>query len=201
MITQQQFKDEMFDRCLDELYQASHPSITWSEVLKQAKEHPGTDIINQHYLSSEESNYIINKYIDLYNMEDSFIDYCDLLIKDLDGCIKDKYIERDGDNPGYRSYEDVPSLAESIGKENLEKVKEFIEMRKNFYRFNRKSENFKFNMWNYSPCTNKQAVINYYTSKGTPIEIIETPKDYYYEKYYLGASDEEIQQMVKEDNE
>lgn len=198
MLTDKQFRDERLVRCLDEMYQASQPPISWKELLEKQKQHPTEQIFNQHYLSQEESNYIIDKYIDLYNLKDPFKDYCDLLIRDLDGCNKSIYVEGDGNKPGYRSYEKVPSLAESIGKENLQKVKNFIEMRKYFYRFNGAAENFRFNIWNMAPCTNKEIVINYYLSKGTPINITETPKEYFYEKYYLGASEEEIKELMEE---
>lgn len=202
MLTRKQFEDEMYTRCLDELYQASQPSITYSELIELSKQNPERKLYLEHYLSSEECKFIIDKYINLYCLEDDFKRDCDIIIDDMQkGCIKDKYVSGTDEKPGYRNYEKVPPLSEEIGEENLQKVVEFIKMRKDFYRFNRVAENFKFNMFNYSPTSIKESVIDFYKTQGQDITIVDRNMGYNYERYYEGYSEEEIQEMINEENE
>lgn len=198
MFTKEDFNKDLYFKCLNELYEASQPSITFDQIINKSKA-DGEAIYKQHYLSNEECKYIIDKYVDLYNLDSKFKDHCDLLIRDIvEGCSKDKYIKPNGDKPGYRSYEKVPPLEEIIGKEAANKVIEFIKMRKDFYRFERQRENFEFNMWNFSPCSNKQTVIDYWKSQGIDIKIEDRDPTYNYERYYQGASEEEIAEIKKE---
>lgn len=194
MLTQQKFEEERIIRCLDEMYQASQPPITWEEVKNNENG------INEHYLSQEEYKYILEKYNDLYRLEDNFIRDCDILIRDAEeGYSVDKYIKEE-DGPGYRGYEKMSSLKEQVGEEMANKFIEFIKSRRNFYRFNRVWEQFNFTVMNYSPCSNKETVIDTWKEKGEDITIIDRNMDYNYERYYLGASEEEIQELIEEEN-
>ena len=187
MLTKDKFQKELFTRCIDEMYQNAQPPCSYEELVEKSKQNPDERLYAQHYLSVEETRYIIDKYVDLYNLQDSFKDHCDLLIEDmLKGCSKDKYIHPEDGCPSYRGYEKVQPLTEEIGQEAMDKVIEFIKMRKDFYRFNRKCDGFRFEMYNYAPCSNLKTVVDYYTTKGTPVEIVERPKDdeYLYSRYY-----------------
>lgn len=199
MFTKDDFERDLYYKCLNELYEASQPSITFDKVLNESK---ATDeaIYEQHYLSQEDCEYIIDKYVNLYRLKDKFQDHCDLIIEDMvKGCNKDIYITPKDGSPSYRDYESVPPIKEIIGEKAAEKVIEFIKMRKDFYKFNRKCENFKFNMWNYSPTSNKQLVIDYWKSKGIDIKIVDRNSIYNYERFYLGASEDEIKEIEKEE--
>lgn len=194
MLTQEQFEQERIIRCLDEMYQASQPPITWEEV--KTRENG----LNEHYLSNEEYRYILNKYNDLYRLEDNFKRDCDILIRDaVEGYSVDKYIEATEDSPGYRSYEKKLPLKDQIGEEMANKFIEFIESRRDFYRFNRLWEQFNFTVMNYSPCSNKETVIKTWKEMGKDITIIDRNMDYNYERYYLGTSEEEIQEIIEEE--
>lgn len=193
MLTQSDFESRMIEECLDELYQASQPPCTLEE-LKEDKEG-----YMHHYLSHEDCKYIIDKYVNFYNLEDKFKDHCDILIRDITkGCSKDKWIEGKDGFPGHRGYEEVPPLEDKIGIENVDKVVDFINMRRNFYRFNRKCESFYFTTWNYSPTSNKESVIEYWEKQGKSIEIVDRDPTYNYERYYLGCSEEDIKELINE---
>lgn len=193
MLTQEQFEEERITRCLDEMYQASQPPITWEEATKCK------NAINEHYLSREEYEYILKKYDDLYRLEDNFIRDCDILIRDAEeGYSIEKWIQKTENEPGYRGYEKLPPLREQVGEEMANKFIEFIKSRRNFYRFNRVWEQFHFTVMNYSPNTNKETVIKTWKEKGEDITIVDRDMDYNYDRYYLGASEEEIQEMIEE---
>lgn len=189
MLTEKELKKEIITRCLDEMYQASQPSITWEEVSKTENG------INEHYLSSEEYKFILEKYADMYNLKDQFMNDCDILIHDAEeGYSVDKYIEGDGDSPGYRGYEHKPPLKEQVGEEMADKFIEFIKSRRNFYRLDKGYTQFAFTVMNYSPNSNKETVIETWKEKGKDIEIIDRDPEWNYERYYLGWSEEDIEE-------
>lgn len=146
--------------CIWEMYRRATPPLTKKEAEKQHKEDPERDILWEHYLSAKEQDVIAQKYIDAYGIEDKWKEYVDVIIRDFkEGHTKDKYIERDGDTPGYRDYEKVPPLKDIIGEEAANKVLEILEDRKYFYRFGGRDEStFRFNVFNFSPCSNKKTV-------------------------------------------
>lgn len=193
VLTREKFERELYRGCLDELYRASQPSITLEELEEKKESY------EDHYLAQEDCNCIIDKYADFYRLESGFNSHCDILIRDMtEGCSKDKYIKPKDGSPGYRSYEDVAPLSKEIGEENLNKVTDFIKMRANFYKFNRAAENFHFNMINFSPSVNKEAVIEKWKEKGVDIVIEDRDPKFNYERYWLGYSEEEIKELEKE---
>lgn len=183
------------EECLEEMYRYAQPSISLEEIKAQGKEFD----YSHYYLSNDECIVIEEKYLNMYGLEDPFNDYCDILIRDMtEGCSKDIYIKKEG-YPGYRGYEDVPSLDNEIGKENLDKVVEFIKMRKDFYRFNRRAESFRFNIMNFAPNSNKEAVIEYWKKKGIDLEIEDRPKDDIFDVHYYNLTWNEYREQVRED--
>lgn len=190
---------EIRQRCIKEMYTKAQPSADYDEIYayykkckKEGKE--PEQVYRRYYLSEEEFKYIEEKYLDLYELVDSFKDDCNIIIRDLkDGCVKDKYIEEHTDDngnrhPGHRGYEDIPSfniqlleylkskvpseLAESLSKEISEKVINFVEDRKNFYRFNVDESKFRFSVaLTDSPTSNAEEVIKYWKSQGRELEI------------------------------
>lgn len=201
MLNLENLNNEMFEKCLDELYKAAQPSITFDEFIKLSKENPDIPIYKHYYLSDNETKYIIDKYAELYRLNSNFKKHCELLINDIiNGCHKDKYIKPEDGSPGYRGYEKVPPLKEVIGEEAADKVVEFIENRRDYYRFETKEENFKFHIYNIAPNSNKEEVIKYWESVNKPMEkIVDRDPEYNYERYYLGLSEEEIEEIKEYD--
>lgn len=185
---------EAIERCLDEMYRYSQPSITFNELKdlskKEAEKYGKPQpILERFYLSPKEYETIIDKYLDAYNLKDPFKYHCDLIINDMEeGCSKDKWIEGKDGFPGHRGYEKVPSLDNEIGKENLQKVVDFIKMRRDFYRTNNDVNKFRFTVMNYSPCSNKQTVIDYWKSQDKDIKIEDRNEDDMFEVHYYGVT-------------
>ena len=195
MITLEDFEKRMYEECLDELYKASQPSISYKELIEKCKKEPLVHHYQMHYLASEDAKSIVDKYISMYRLDSKFKDHCELVIDNMvKGCSKDKYIPADGNTPGHRSYEKVPPLSEEIGEANLNKVVEFIKGRVDFYRFDLKLEQFVFNMMNYAPDSNKEAVIERWKEQGKEIEIVDRDPEYNYERYWLGLSEDAIEE-------
>jgi hypothetical protein len=190
MITRRAHLWKGVEECLDKMYRASQPSITWNELCEKAKQdkEKGEEHFywEEHYLSQEEYDEIYNEYADAYRAVNEWKDNCDTVIKYLtDGGLKDKWIERDGDKPGYRGYENVPSISrqiysilneyemydEDMHNELTKAVLETIKTCRDFYRFDRDAEKFMFNIMNYAPSTNIESVREFY--KDTDVVIKE----------------------------
>lgn len=180
--------------CLDEMYRKSQPSITWDEIQKQAKENPERRIWQEHYLSTKQYEEIQNKYMDMYRIGNEWDSNINLVEEYLTkGGTKDKYIEAytdaDGNyHPGYRGYEKVTPIAnqieailleqlepgnraESLKNNIVDAVMNTIGYCKEFYCFNREEVSFRFNVSNYSPNSNIEAVREIYA--GTDVVINE----------------------------
>lgn len=196
----EQIMREAVDRCLAELYYFAQPSVeNIEEAIKIEGDSEESSFINKHYISTEDYKEIVEKYIRIYNIESGFKDHCEIIIDDFEsGYAVDKYIKNEGE-PGYRGYESKPNLSEQIGEESAQKVIEIIKNRKNFYRFDREADCFRFTMMNYSPTSNKSRVIEYWKSQGKEIEIIDRDPTYNYERFYLGLSEESINELIAEE--
>lgn len=190
MITRNDILWKGVEECLDKMYRASQPSITWAEICEKAKQDKenGEEHFywREHYLSKEEQDDIYYEFSKAYRAVNEWIDDCNTVIKYLEeGGIKDKWIERDGNNPGYRGYENVPPISKQIYSilneyelynkdmhdELTKTILETIENCRDFFRFDRDAEKFMFNVMNYAPNTNIKAVREFY--KDTDVIIKE----------------------------
>lgn len=137
--------DDMLDRqkvlskachdCYREMYAKSQPPGDYDEYVRQYRAGQLRDddkdrVYNRHYLSKEEYEYIMEKYIDAYGMREKWSEYVDMVKAYFDkDAIKDKYIEETTDeygdyHPGYRGYEHLPHFKAVIS----EMLKQYIEM-------------------------------------------------------------------------
>lgn len=187
--------------CLDEMYRRSQPSITWEEIQKQAKEDPKRHIWREHYLPQWLYQNIQNKYVRMYRLQEEWSTSVGLVERYLlEGGTKDKYIEAHTDehgnyHPGYRGYEDVKPLKDQINDffkshnicpgEREVIVSDIIKMVmggitdcKNFYHHDRDYLQFSFNVSNYSPNSNIEAVREFYKDTDIVINEIEMDEDY-----------------------
>lgn len=181
MITRNDILWKGVEECLDKMYRASQPSITWAEICEKAKQDKENGVEHyywrEHYLSKEEQDDIYYEFSKAYRAVNEWIDDCDTVIKYLEeGGIKDKWIERDGDSPGYRGYEDVAPISKQIYSilneyelyhkdmhdELTKAVLETIKNCRDFFHFDRDAEKFMFNIMNYAPNTNIETVREIY---------------------------------------
>lgn len=200
-------KDEVFSeaiyKCYKEMYANAQPPVDYDELIKLAKEgkeDKNTPFYMQHYISEEEYKYIIEKYIHSYGLKDEFPDHCDVILRYFDDGTIDKYIERNGDEPGYRGYEKLKPLKELIGEEHYNIVIERVKQAQGFYKFNRDESSFHWNMMYSSPCTNKQTVIDYWKSQGVDLVIEDRDDEMIFDRYYYGEvyTDDEYSDNIKE---
>lgn len=193
------------DECYAELYMNAQPKVDFKQLVEDAKagkiDESETPVYNRYYLSHDEFKYITDKYIDAFGLRESWTSNIDLLKEYLEkGGSKDKYIKEYTDehgnyHPGYRSYEDVPPIKESIKEiiahsENQEyfsaeqidnlanaitkKVLDNIDICQKFYRFDHEGSTFMYNIaLGPSPTSNKQTVIDYWKKQGVNIKITD----------------------------
>ena len=206
--------EHAFHDCMKEMYAKAQPSLDYDLAVEQIKSGEMVDtqedpIYDRHYLSHDEFKYILNKYIDGYNIKSKWLDYIGIVEKYLtEGGNKDKYIERDGDNPGYRGYEEVAPikeqihniLKESIGDGSIELTNKIVECVlntisdcKTFYKLDR--ENLQFSMsvaLGHSPSSSLERVQKYWDDKGIDVNIVERNPLLIWERDYYGDEFEEI---------
>ena len=206
--------------CFKEMYAKAQPSAGWDQIIKEYKtgvRSKDEQVNIQHYLSQEEYTYILEKYLDAYNIRTQWKEDVEIVEEYLNnGGLKDKYIKDHTDkngnfHPGYRSTEKVPPLkehifdiiygeydgnaeiAERVTKDVTNKVMELITTCKNFYQFDREESSFRITVaLGASPCSNAETVKQYWKEKtGEDIVIEErNPKLFWYRD--AGYTDEDL---------
>lgn len=195
-------------RCMREMYAKAQPSANYDDILKYYENCSKSGIkperiYERHYLSHEEFEYILRKYIQVYHFEERFTSDCDILINDmLNGCSKDLYIPDLIENNGtiyygHTSYEKVPPLAKLIGNKDAKRVINFIKQRRDFYRFDNAQSEFSTSIsLADSPSSNAESVIEYWKSQGIDIKI--DPRHYTNDDFW---SEENEYECLIEENE
>lgn len=204
--------------CLDEMYRASQPSLTWQEVQNIAAIYPNKKIWAEHYLPAEMYNEILSKYEAAYAICSEWDDDVNLVLEYLtEGGTRDKYIlpqtdENGNYHPGYRGYEKVAPIREQI-KEKLDSLNinidttgisnditnticETINHCKNFYVKNRNEMSFRMTVSNYAPSTSYQNVKDIWEDMDPTVQIEELERIYDEDKEgYIWVKKSEIEKI------
>ena len=171
---------------LEEMYQHSYPKISWKQRMREAKDGKDVDkdLIYHHYIPQSLYEDILEMAKSNYSYEPFFQDYtehfADFLLKGGHG--------KDLEKGGKDDYKDYQSIKEEIGEEAFSILEKRIEAYKRTYRFDHRRWSFAFTVMNYSPCTNRQTVIDYWKSQGVDLQI---PDDDKIIKHYWEGEDEE----------
>jgi hypothetical protein len=169
------------------MYNMAQPTVDFNELVKRVNnKEEEKDAYSHYYLSQENYKYIVNMFLDAYNIRSNWDNHVENVINYLkNGGLIDKYIPGENGYPGYRGYDKTPKLETLIGKENADKALDLINKCKEFYTLNRMENTFRFTIMDFSPTSNKQTVINYWKSKGVDIKI----KDFDIEDIYFGDNE------------
>ena len=169
MITRQDILEQAVHKCLVEMYKWAQPSIDIDKLIKSGyKDTRENPLYERHYLSYDNYKYIVDRFIEAYGMTDKWDDIFDLIYKYLiEGGIKDKYIQPK-DAPGYRGYEDVPSLYKYIDEEDADIALSLIYECQHFYNHGQDASRFGMTMalGVGSPNSNKEVVEKYWKQHG-----------------------------------
>jgi len=219
MITRNEVLYKACDECIKELYSLAQPVVTWEDFLKENKEyfqkedewktwkkegsHPewegksiteciGPKPFEFYYLPENILNEICDNYIYAYKIDNQqeLLNTIDILKNYCKEPIVDKWIERNGNEPGYRGYDRPDNLEKeltnlipdsgfdkSVTVESVQnKFFEFLDMAGKFYNWNRELNLFKTSIYlGASPSANKQKVIdNWKIYRNQDIEIDES---------------------------
>ena len=154
---------------LEEMYQYSFPKVSWKQRMQDARDGKDVDkdLISHHYLPQKLYEDILEMAKHNYSYEPFFQDYiehfADFLLKGGRA--------HDVDKGGKDDYKDYSSLKEDIGEEAFAILEKRIEAYKKTFRFDWQRWKFNFTIMNYSPNSNRQAVIDYWKSQGVELEI------------------------------
>lgn len=200
MKTRQDIIKQAYHECMTEMYAKAQPSVDYDKLLEDfrsgvIKDERNCPIYSRYYLSHQEFNYILNKYIDAYGMKNTWHPWLDTVRRYFDGkgmkdvWIQDRVDEYGFKHPGYRSAEEVPHIADAFKKilsneiegdvtvnklvETLSKtVFEYIDNCENFYRFDREEGDFSCNIaLGASPTSNANSVVEYWKNQGVDVNI------------------------------
>jgi hypothetical protein len=188
-----------YDECMCEMYIKAQPSVDYKQLMQDVKDGkiedtPQNPIYNRYYLSNDEFEYILYKYIDAYGFKKTWEPNIELLEQYLnDGGNKDIYIEEYVDengitHTGHRGYESVypikkqinnllklynsDALSEILSKKITNIVMNTIKCCKEYYSFDMEETQFCTSIaLGPSPCSNKNIVKEYWKSQGVDIEI------------------------------
>lgn len=203
--------------CWREMFAKSQPPASLDEYILKAKRgeiSPDERVIDHHYLSHDEYRYIIEKYMEAYNIKDPWYNYIDLVINYFGkDAIIDKWVpertDEDGfTHPGHRGYDYLEDFSEDVKKileennidcnkdELSDKIKKAvidrIENCRNFYRFDREVSSFEFSVgFGLSPSHNKEMVEKYWKEQGVDLKIEDRNPDTLWELDRYGYVDEE----------
>lgn len=197
--------EEAYIRCMTEMYAKAQPSADYNELIAKKKtgEIANTDIdpiYMRYYLSQEEFNYIIDKYVEAYNMTVHWKDNMDHAISYLrDGGLTTVYKE-DASGVSYKTTEKTPKIKDVIGEEHAEEVMKLLDLCKNFYKFDREKDNFSTTLaLGCSPTFNKESVIQYWKEHGQDITIEDRNPDTFWYRDVYGDDWKEIYEEEMEE--
>lgn len=227
MLNRREVLDKAIHDCYREMYAKAQPSADWDQIVqefKDGKRDKDERVYEQHYLSQEEYTYIVEKYLNAYNILSHWKEDVEVVEEYLrEGGSKDKYIPDEYDDngelvsPGHRGYEKVLPIKEQILQEmskwlskeesqtaanNITKiVMDTIDECKKFYRFDREESSFRITAaLGASPTSNPESVKKYWKEKtGEDIQIEErNPKLFWY--IDEGYTDEDLEYEFDDPN-
>jgi len=226
MLDREEVLAQAYKDCIREMFAKAQPSADWDNLVEEYRagkidEKKDGPIYDRHYLSAQEFDYILNKYMEAYRIYSEWKDDVEIVEEYLNkGGNKDKYIEdwedEHGHHPGYRSYEEVPPLKQLILKEMYDWlddenqcngaanavtkiVMDTIALCKNYYSFNVDEQKFRNTVcMQCSPTGDMKAVKKWWKDHyDVDIEIEERNPLLFWEKDYYGDNFEEV--MEEED--
>lgn len=182
---------QAIENCLDLMYRASYPSITFDEYKKQheqfvsKKEKHDAKLYESHYLPWKVYKVIEEDFIEAYDFKSPLPDIIEVLKGYFKEPIVDKWIEgKDEHDPGHMGYEHP----EPMDGETYKKTEKFLDMANEFYNWNRDLNSFIFNISNYSPCSNRETVEKWWHEHGDPD--FKLPEDSYWVDGWDDTDDE-----------
>ena len=192
--------EEAIVRCLSEMYAKAQPSADYKKLLKMKEKGEIEDsqenpIYQRYYLSHEEAQYIVNKYIEAYGFDGKkdWEYHIERLSDWLSGgnWSNPEHILTDTINNELQNEPASKKLTDSIlaliEKFKVEKTRTTIE-----------EQTFCFNVWlGCSPTSNKQSVIDYWKKQGVDIEIEDRCPDWLWSIDEYGRKEFEL--MMKDE--
>lgn len=201
--------DEAIEACLREMYRCSQPSADYDKLKEYVKEHPeeekGFPTFKRYYLSNEQFNYILNKYIEAYHLTPEWKNNIEIIKDDFKtGSRKEKYKKNSYGNV-ISEYVTTPPLSERIGVENTKKVLEMLDEISQFYRRDIDAQKFSYALrLGHSPSSNLKEVKEFWKNRGVELEFEERncDEDTFFDMDYFNATSiKELEEKLIEYND
>ena len=190
MITRDKVLAQGIEECYRAMYSVARPKVDYDELVKlhkEGKEDEKHPFYRQYYIPNDLHNEILDEYRYAYGADSTWYDYVEV----IEDAFKKGLVKYGKDEDGMLTTKKIPSLEETIGKENTEKVLELLDECKHYYRFNRDEHVFNFNVClGCSPTSNKEEVIEYWKKQGVDVEIDDEEIRNEYYGYDYGEDDD-----------
>ena len=157
-------------KCLDLMYRASYPSITFEAYEDQHRvlpegERRNARLYEAHYLPQKAYDTIKDDFVEAYEFASPLPTIIEILKSYFKDPVVDKWIEGEDENdPGHRGYENP----EPMDDETYKVVEKYLGMANGFFNWNRDLSKFYFNVSNYSPCSDRETVEKWWHEHGDP---------------------------------
>ena len=205
MKTREDILEQACIECLTEMYAKAQPSLDFKQYLEDVKMGKFTEedkVYERHYLSLDEVHYIVNKYINLYAIDNQWTEHADLVFKYLkEGGVKitckDNSKQYENQDPLNDIIKQVLINHDVLDTELLDdlvdSVFNSITNCKSFYKLDKELQTFKNTIYlGVSPCSNKEFVIQYWSNKGVNLTIKDRNPLLLWEMDYYGDEFEEV---------
>lgn len=164
MKTRHNVLSEAVEEALKECYKLAQPKVTWKDFKKENKEYIDNKLDEKgipapyafYYLPKEEFEAIKDAVAEAYGLKNHLAYYTELLIEYLQAPIVTEYSKEDG-----KHYKHIKALKKIIGTDDYNRVMNYMEKFREFYRSDPYENSYNFNVClGASPNSNKEAVID-----------------------------------------
>lgn len=205
MKTREDILEQACIECLAEMYNKAQPSLDFKQYyqdVKSGKIDKDDKIYEKHYLSSDETNYIVNKYIDLYAIDNQWTEHADLIFNYLkiggvkfilNGNTKECVDQDPLDDVLKQVLINHDVLDSELLEDLVDSVFNIITNCKSFYKLDKELQSFKHTIYlGVAPCSNKETVIQYWSNKGINVTIEDRNPLLLWEMDYYGEEFEDL---------
>jgi hypothetical protein len=165
MIERNDILGKAYIECLQEMYKWSQPSIDIKELIDNGfKDSSVCPLYSIHYLSSDNFEYIRDRFMEAYRITDDWDDTFDTIYRQLE----QGGIERDYES--VERYKKVKALKSLLNEDDYKLVVEYLNKIQKFFKWHRREINqFRMSIaFGASPTTNAKSVEKYWKEHGRP---------------------------------
>lgn len=189
MKTRREILKAAADECLQKLYYYAVPTVSYEQLLQDAKDGKPFDkeFWNHHYLPEDLLKEIVDSYKEAYGVKPYFKEYSDVIRDYLFKGGKKEIHVNENTVVGYRKeIVDTLPLSSLLNEKDCATVRDLFNDCVTYYRFDSiENSSFDWAVFDMAPTSNPWSVSDYWLNKGVSLNIdaVEIKKRFYKEEY------------------